>query len=347
MANIQALTTDNMDLQNSNSKESSRSPVVKPLLSIIVILHNMRREAPRTLYTMSDRFQQGVEADNWEVIVIENGSGEPMREEDVEQLGPQFHYIQYETRSVSPVTAINEGARLARGRYLAVSIDGARLISPGVVRYTLAGLRAFPNAMVCTLAWHLGHKVQNQALLEGYNQAEEDQLLNSVDWRGDGYRLFDISCLADSSKSGFGEQISESNFFGLPATLYWQLGGFDERFMSPGGGLANLDFYKRVNETPGVELIHLLGEGTFHQFHGGVATNVAPEDHPRDLYHSEYQAIRDVSYKPPIAPITYVGTMPPASRKFFAMTRDDHRRVGIKPSRYAAFFQLLKQQFRS
>jgi len=157
--------------------------------------------------------------------------------------------------------------------------------------------------------------------------------LNSVDWRGDGYRLFDISCLADSSKLGFGKQISESNFFALPATLYWQLGGYDERFITPGGGLANLDFYKRANETPGVELIHLLGEGTFHQFHGGVATNVAPEDHPGDHYRAEYKAIRGVSYRPPIVPITYVGKMPPASRRSFAMARDDHRRVGIKSSR--------------
>ena len=36
----------------------------------------------------------------------------------------------------------------------------------------------------------------------GYDQQEEDRLLDSVDWTHDGYRLFDISVLAGSSAGG-------------------------------------------------------------------------------------------------------------------------------------------------
>ena len=40
----------------------------------------------------------------------------------------------------------------------------------------------------------------------------------------------------------------------------------------PGGGLVNLDFYTRASLRSDVELVQILGEGTFHQFHGGAMT---------------------------------------------------------------------------
>lgn len=43
-----------------------------PLLSVVVITHNMRREAERTLLSLSTAYQKGVEASEYEVIVIDN-----------------------------------------------------------------------------------------------------------------------------------------------------------------------------------------------------------------------------------------------------------------------------------
>ena len=43
----------------------------------------------------------------------------------------------------------------------------------------------------------------------------------------------------------------------------------------PGGGYVNLDFFERVANAPGVNLVTLLGEGSFHQVHGGTTTNGA------------------------------------------------------------------------
>ncbi len=62
---------------------------------------------------------------------------------------------------------------------------------------------------------------------------------------------------------------------------YLAMGGLDERFDTPGGGLANLDFFNRVHEREALRPIMLLGEATFHQFHGGVASNAPISRHPR------------------------------------------------------------------
>ena len=136
----------------------------------------------------------------------------------------------------------------------------------------------------------------------GYDQQEEDRLLDSVDWTHDGYRLFDISVFAGSSAGGWFAPLSESNALFLTKKLWEELGGYDERFRSPGGGLVNLDTYARACALPDSQLITLLGEGTFHQVHGGVATNATV--HPWDTFHDEYVAIRGYPFaKPDVVPL--------------------------------------------
>ncbi|MFM7138594.1 MAG: glycosyltransferase family 2 protein, partial [Planctomycetota bacterium] len=240
-----------------------------PPLTIIVVFHDMPREAVRTLHTLSTLYQRQVTADDYEVIAVDAGSRPALDESLVAAQGPQFRILRA-GRTPSPGAAVNAAARQARGAALAVCIDGARMLSPGVVRGLLTGLRMFPDPVVATLAWHLGPKVQNESILEGYGQAAEDRLLETVDWRTDGYELFRISSLAASSRAGWFRPINESNCLALPRESWDALGGLDERFVTPGGGMVNLDFYRRACERAGT-LVTLLGEGTFHQFHGGVA----------------------------------------------------------------------------
>jgi len=76
---------------------------------------------------------------------------------------------------------------------------------------------------------------------------------------------------------------------------YDRLGGFDERFDFPGGGFVNLDFFRRTVLRKGSELVMLLGEGTFHQLHGGIATNARSEQERQDLqrrWETQYKALR-------------------------------------------------------
>ena len=88
---------------------------------------------------------------------------------------------------------------------------------------------------------------------------------------------------------------------------FLELGGFDERFTAPGGGLVNLDFFNRVHEDEKYTPIMLLGEATFHQFHGGVATNVTLDAHPWDAMAAEYEAIKKRGYSSNYRPPQYYG----------------------------------------
>lgn len=291
-----------------------------PLLSIVVIFHNMRREARRTLLSLSTAHQRGVKASDYEVIAIDNGSSQPLDPEEVTATGPNFRYHYLQTASVSPVEALNLGAGMARGRYVALIVDGARMATPGLLLSTLKGLRLSDAPFLCSLSWHLGPDVQNRSMVEGYNQEVEDALLAGIAWPEDGYRLFEVSALAQSSMPGFlGGFPTECSWVTLPRQLFDKLGGYDPGFQSPGGGLVNHDFVTRAAALPGTDFIVLLGEGVFHQFHGGVATNVTPSDHPAPSFHEEYERLRGVRYRPPkIENVIYCGAMPDIARRFLA-----------------------------
>jgi len=259
----------------------------EPLLSIVVVAYNMRRELPRTLATLTSDYQR-VSANLYEVIVVDNGSSEPLSPESIFAIDPRFSHINYAATTPSPAAAINAAVRKARGQSLGILIDGARMLSPGVIRYALLALRAYRRPVIVTLGAHLGPKPQQQSVQEGYCQDVEDQLLETIDWRHDGYELFNIASLAGSSQYGVFAPLAESNALFLPRQLFDELSGFDERFTSPGGGLVNLDFYQRALALPQTNLVTLLGEASFHQFHGGVTTRPGDTWSPLD---AEYQAI--------------------------------------------------------
>lgn len=54
----------------------------------------------------------------------------------------------------------------------------------------------------------------------------------------------------------------------------------------------------------------LLGEGTFHQFHGGVASNAKLEDHPFEEFHNEYTKITGTEYSQALRKPYFVGQLP-------------------------------------
>lgn len=287
-----------------------------PFLSIVVVVYNMAREAPRTLYSLSTKYQTGIIPDDYEVIVVDNGSIEPLDPRSVTSSGPNFRLIRC-SPAPSPAAAINAAVRQSRGDAIMICIDGARILSPGLLRWTLAAFRAFENPFVATLGWHLGPKLQHLSMSEGYDQTIEDQLLESVDWRRNGYLLFNIACLAQSSENGWFLPISESNTPAMLREAYERLGGLDENFRLPGGGLVNLDFYKRACGSLG-ELVLLLGEGTFHQFHGGVATNRSLGEPYLVNFHREYRDLRGEDFVQPSRLPHYLGTIPPQALRFLS-----------------------------
>ena len=290
-----------------------------PALSIIVIFHDMRREAKRTLYTLSTAYQSNVCDTEYKIIAIDNGSNYPLSKDCVRKFGHNFKYHFFETESKSPGSAVNFGANIASTEFIAVVVDGARMVTPGVVDASLRALQAVEDPFVCTLAWHLGPDVQNVSMCDGYNEVAEDQLLESIDWRDNGYRLFEIATIAQSSRVRIpGGMPSECSWFAMRRRTFIELGGFDERFQSPGGGLINHDFLKRALSRSASNPSVILSEGSFHQIHGGVATNVPIAEHPITAFLEEYQIIHGRPYVQELSPDPhYLGDLPPAAKRFF------------------------------
>jgi len=281
------------------------------VLSIVVNFFNNRREARNTLHSLTAAYQHGADRLAYEVIAVDNGSSEALSETEVRAFGPQFRYRFVTNASVSPAAAINAACREALGEQLLVMIDGAHILTPGVLQLATKAFKAFPAPFIATVPFHLGPKHQYDSMLEGYNQQVEDAVLASLGWRDNGYRLFSASAaFADSSEGWFG-LLFESGCFGLRKSDFLALGGLDEQFQSRGGGLVNLDFFRRALSRKDLEYIVLLGEGSFHQFHGGVATNTRSDQSPWVEFEKEYMRIRGKSFQRlPRAPVL-LGAIPP------------------------------------
>ncbi len=282
-------------------------------LSVVVVVYNMRREAERTLQALSRSYQKGMADTAYEVIVVENGSSADQRlgEEFVSSFGPEFRYLDLgDDAKPSPAYALNQGIRMAEGRAFALMIDGAHVVTPGVLRYGLAGLETYAPAIVATQQWYVGPGQQGDAMESGYDQAYEDRLFQQISWPANGYGLFQIGSFV-GDRDWF-DGLWESNCIFVRRPLLQQVGGFDETFSLPGGGYANLDLYERLGAAPGVRVASILGEGSFHQMHGGTTTNQPDAEERRSRvfsYGEHYADVRGKPFKGPGKPIHYVGAI--------------------------------------
>ena len=275
----------------------------------------MARELPRTVHSLSRRYQTGIEGLNYEIVVVDNGSPVAVDVGSIEAIGPEVRVIRMEGLGVSPAAAMNRAVAGTSGNYVGLVLDGARMVTPGVLALARAALELDDRAFVTTLAWHLGPDHQIRSRLTGYSAAVEDQLLESIGWPDDGYRLFEIAALASPNEQGWFGPVNESCCTFLSRESYDSLGGYDESFASPGGGFVNLDFFLRASQMADADLVILLGEGSFHQIHGGVASNAADPEGWK-VFAAEYEAIRGFPYADPeLAPV-YFGRLRPAAKRW-------------------------------
>ena len=289
-----------------------RGPLIRrrrPALSVVVISYNMSRELPRTLFSLSPLFQAGLDESDYEIVVVDNGSEKPPIEHECQRISSNIRVLKHGGRSASPVGAVNKGLEASRGLNICVMIDGARIASPRLLASGLAALRISSQTVVGTLGFHLGREVQMRSVLDGYNEDAEDALLESVPWRNNGYCLFDISVPGGSAAGGWFRLPTETNALLMSANQWEKLGGYETRFASPGGGQANHDMWRRACINPGSEVVLLAGEATFHQFHGGVATNAA--EPPNAHFKAEYRRIRGGAYQRPTVPFRLFGSFGP------------------------------------
>jgi cephalosporin hydroxylase len=283
-------------------------------LSVVVVFYDMRREAPRTLHSLSRAYQEGLEQTRYEVIVMENGSAADQRlgRALVEDFGPEFRYVDLgDEASPSPVVALNRGIAASRGRNLALMIDGAHVLTPGVLRFGLQGLATYAPAIVATQQWYVGPGQQGDAMVNGYDQPYEDRLFRRIQWPSNGYRLFEIGHFV--GERDWLDGVWESNCMFVSRAQLEQVGGFEERFAQPGGGYANLELYERLGSAPDVTVCSILGEGSFHQVHGGTTTNETGAQDRRDKVHGyarHYAELRGRAFRGAGKPIHFVGRIP-------------------------------------
>ncbi len=219
------------------------------MISNIVIVHDMAEQAEYTIRSLQTDYQHDVQAHQYEVIIVENESPNLMREEFLQSLPANFHYHLRRNPEPSPGPAVNFGVSKARGDIISILIDGARMLTPGIMKNVMLAHQVSDNALVSVPGYHIGHELQQEAAASGYDTRRERELLASISWPQNGYRLFEIACLNASSALGFFLPNSESNCISLRRRTWDALGGYDERFDLGGGGLINLDFYKRACDT--------------------------------------------------------------------------------------------------
>ncbi len=312
-------------------------PGSEPRLSVIVVAYAMPDQVDRTLHSLSLDYQRGVEQGDYEVILVENSSAANLGEARATRHRGNFRYYLREETAPTPIHAINFGVSVAESPTLAIMIDGARMLSPGALAWILAARALSEKPVVCIPGYHLGEELQQIAAKRGYNEAREAGLLESINWPEDGYRLFDISCSAGTSAGGFFKPIGESNCIALPKSMFDELGGFDEGFTRRGGGMVNLDFYKRALECPGSQLIILSGEGSFHQYHGGETTGRGDIDREQLIRENaeEYLRLRGERFSPPQQRAIFLGAIPDNALRYVRHSAGAVMRLNQLPDKVA------------
>jgi glycosyltransferase involved in cell wall biosynthesis len=249
------------------------SQATTPKVSVIVISYRMPGQLENTLRSLSAEYQLGVSAQDYEVIVMENSSADNLSPEKVAALPENFRYVLRQETSATPVYAVNEAFALSRAPLICLMVDGARMASPGIIRTALMAYAMNDNAVVAIPGYHLGDDEQH--LVEGVpDQVEaEAALLESIDWFNNGYDLFRISTFSGANRNGYLQPIMECNCIFASRENFAAIGYANTDFTLPGGGSINLHMYRSLGMLPATQLFVLPGEGSFHQYHGGVTTS--------------------------------------------------------------------------
>jgi glycosyltransferase involved in cell wall biosynthesis len=246
----------------------------KPKLSLIIIVYDMPKQAMNTLYSFSSAYQKNVQESDYEIIVVENSSKNTLDSDSVLALGSNFQYYLREENGISPVPAINFGVKKSSGEYLGLIIDGARLVTPRVIELAMMAFQQSPHSMVAVPGYNLGPSEQQHHLSYEYDENLEENLLKSINWKKNGYRLFDIANLSGANHKGPLQLFLECNCIFTNRNIFDSIGGADERFNLLGGGSINLHIYRKIGTHQESQYYFVLpGEGSFHQFHGGVTTS--------------------------------------------------------------------------
>jgi glycosyltransferase involved in cell wall biosynthesis len=294
-------------------------------LSVIVIAYNMQRELPRTLQALARSYQSAAADLAYEIIVVDNGSPQPLQLDAADADDLPVRLLRIENARVSPAQALNRGVAIAQGEIVCLMVDGAHLLTPGVFQWAMRGFAAFTCPVVAVRYFYLGPGEQPDTVLRGYDQQAEDALLQKIAWPVDGYRLFEVGTplASGADRITWFNRMFESNCLFMTRDHYRAIGGSDEQFDLPGGGFLNLDLFKRAADAEGAELVQLVGEGSFHQVHGGTTTNSEAAAREARLlsYRDQYRELRGHERLLSDKPLNFLGHLPTQASKIHFRNR--------------------------
>jgi len=246
---------------------------ITPKISIVLIVYNMPRQAMNTLYSLSAQYQLNATAEDYEIIVVENRSSCTLDPQAIKDILPNSYYFLRDESGTSPVHAINFGFEQCRAPTIGLMIDGARILSPRVLEYALMAQRIDKHALVAVPGYNLGPSEHQFAQQYQYDESTEIQQLEKIEWKNNGYRLFDISSIGGANPTGVINPLLESNCVFASRSCFEKIGWADTEFTYPGGGSLNLHLFRSLGMLPETHHYFILpGEGSFHQLHGGVTT---------------------------------------------------------------------------
>src|ERR1700686_5207356 len=125
------------------------SPQSSVELSVVVVCYEMAGQIGNTLRSLLPPYQRNITKSDYEVVLVDNGSRQ-MLDEQIRTMSPnlQYIYISPNESRPSPAAALNRGVALARAPLLCLMIDGARMLTPGVLSWGIRLLKLSPGAVV-------------------------------------------------------------------------------------------------------------------------------------------------------------------------------------------------------
>ena len=161
-------------------------------ISVIIAAYNIPKQLQRTLISCSPLYQKfdGVPL---EIIVVDNGSTVPLQKSDFVRFPNVQQIIRIEGKP-SPVFGLNEGIARARFSIIALMIDGAHLLTPGIFNHVRSLVAHMPRPVINVPQYMLGTVSQNLRPADNAFEREADDL-RALGWPEYGYTLFDYAVM--------------------------------------------------------------------------------------------------------------------------------------------------------
>jgi hypothetical protein len=295
--------------------------VTAPKVSILVVIYRMSRQAENTLYSLSAKHQWNVREEDYEIVAVENRSDDVLGEERARAQGGNVRYFLRDEPTQTPVFALNFAFEQSRAPLVGLIIDGARMVTPRVVEHVLMAQKLAPHPLVAVPGYHVGPEEHHKNVTAGYDASVEAGLLEQIDWKNNGYGLFDVSCFSGANDKGFLSPMLESNCIFCTRESFEKIGRADERFLTPGGGSVNIHIYAKLAKLPESKFIVLPGEGSFHQFHGGVTTaEIADREAVLESHRVELRAINGGKFEGVHREPMLLGTVPGEAQEYLKVS---------------------------